>query len=239
KRFIFLGAYLREQKEKGIIQSIHFLNEFMKKEFKGRKGEKKYKTTLTVDEIYKLYNSNIKADYFSRSRDYFVFCCLTGMRFSDFQQIDRTNLYNENGVRLIRKRAHKTRHESAVEFEVPLVEVAYEIFKKYNFKFPTISNQKANAYLEKALKESKMFDTETPLFREDFSDEEETSQFLKRYEIISFHTGRHSFITNLIDTTPIPVLMRYTGHSKIETLMGYVKQRDLQTHYISALELNK
>ncbi|MFM7022372.1 MAG: phage integrase SAM-like domain-containing protein, partial [Flavobacteriales bacterium] len=47
KRFIFLGAYLREQKEKGIIQSIHFLNEFMKKEFKGRKGEKKYKTTLT------------------------------------------------------------------------------------------------------------------------------------------------------------------------------------------------
>jgi integrase len=44
------------------------------------------------------------------------------------------------------------------------------------------------------------------------------------------HKGRDSFITNLVDSTPLNTLMKYTGHSKLSTLQGYIDtNREVET----------
>ena len=44
------------------------------------------------------------------------------------------------------------------------------------------------------------------------------------YELISSHVGRSTFITNCLVAGISPyIVMKYTGHSKIETLSFYIR----------------
>ena len=54
---------------------------------------------------------------------------------------------------------------------------------------------------------------------------EKEFQVKKFYDFVSSHTGRRSFITNLINFIPLPVLSKMTGHTTKDkgVIFGYNK----------------
>jgi integrase len=66
----------------------------------------------------------------------------------------------------------------------------------------------------------------------------ETQTYMFKYETITGHKGRDTFITNLIENTPINEIMKYTGHTKVSTLMKYVdKSRKVNSNYVKIFDI--
>ena len=80
-----------------------------------------------------------------------------------------------------------------------------------------------------------MFDDPTNII------DKKTGEDKLRYNCISLHKGRDSFITNLVDTSiPLNTLLKYTGHTKLSTLQGYIDtSRDIDTTHISIFNRKK
>jgi len=94
--------------------------------------------------------------------------------------------------------------------------------EKYNYKLPY--HLKPNIDIKDALEITELFDEPTNIV------DKKTGNEKLKYECISMHKGRDSFITNLVDSTPLNTLMKYTGHSKLSTLQGYIDtNREVET----------
>jgi hypothetical protein len=94
------------------------------------------------------------------------------------------------------------------------------LFRSNKLPHPT----KPNEDIKDALKFTELFNEPTTII-----DKNTETEKLK-YECISMHKGRDSFITNLVDHTPLNTLMKYTGHSKLSTLQGYIDpNREIDT----------
>ena len=67
---------------------------------------------LTLDEVKDLYYMKLKNATYNKVRDYFVFLCLTGLRFLDLTLLTETNfLRQKNGVYRLSYISHKTKVE--------------------------------------------------------------------------------------------------------------------------------
>ena len=130
-------------------------------------------------------------------RDLFIFASYTGLAFCDTQDFDfRTmteqidDLYNIDGSRL----------KTGTNFFTPILPPAMEVLKRYNFKLPKISNQKANDILH-------MIEVRMGLNKP-----------------VTFHLARHSFATlSLSHDIPIEKVARMLGHKDIKTTQIYAK----------------
>lgn len=188
------------------------------------------KETLDVHEIHQLYKFKFKEDSDVRIRDLFVFLCLTGIRFQDLVEFDskfiKPSKKGEGKVYI--KAASKT----SLNYNIPLCKIVLEILKKYDNKLPKISGQHGNRGIKEVLKQTGLFDDLTQI------KDKITGEYKMRYEAITLHKGRDSFITNLVDTTPLNELMKYTGHKKLSTLQGYIdKKRPVKMDYIKIFDI--
>ena len=88
--------------------------------------------------------------------------------------------------------------------------------------------------LHDLLKESNLFSEVT------LAEDAETGRQLKRYELLSMHRGRDTFITNLINIVPLHELMSYTSHEKLSTLQKYIDYtRDINPEYVKIFDKNE
>lgn len=216
KRFSSFLTFWKFLVKKKIVTNVTVIEEFIKT----IRPQKKQKVTLTVDEVYMLYNKNFDEDSYNIVKDLFVFTCLTGLRYSDLKVFDASFIkkhHSGNGL-FYQRKAVKTIDSSGITFRIPLCKTAIDILGKYNnnLKPHVRSNAELNDKLHKLLKLSKLFNDLTE------EKDKETGEYLTRYDAISWHQGRDSFITNLVYHTPVNELMIYTGHSKISTLQGYI-----------------
>jgi integrase len=156
------------------------------------------------------------------TKDMFLFMCVIGCRWGDLHTLtwDSQNFDNETFVWENQKTKKYT--------TVPLDKIGIEVLKKYGKSksrtmtiFPKYSQVKFNKTLKKICKElnlkrlvsvsklmgSKTIDTEKkPL-----------------YEVVSSHSGRRSFIMNLLSKdVDYKTIMTMTGHSDVKSLMKYV-----------------
>ena len=228
KRISSFATFWRFVRKKRLVTDVSLLEEFLSTIKPGKKS----KTTLTVDEIFSLYQKKFENEIYNVVKDLFVFTCLTGLRYSDLRNFDYAFVkehFSETGL-VYQRKSIKTEDSSGVTIQVPLCETALEILRRYDNDLSKImmTNVKLNSYLHKLLKESNLCNGLTELKGK------LTGEYLKRYEAISWHQGRDSFITNLVDNTPINELMKYTGHKKITTLQGYIDpSRHIRMDYIN------
>mgnify|MGYP001546539184 FL=1 len=83
--------------------------------------------------------------------------------------------------------------------------------------------QKGNEYLKKFLSKIDLFQIETNYYK---SSDIDNQVRYKLYEIMTFHQGRRTFITNMLDKGYSAVeVMRRTDHTKISTLEKYVSPK--------------
>ena len=109
---------------------------------------------LTDSELKLLINKDFSIERLRRVKDIFIFCCFTGLAFSDVKSLTIENItIGINNQKWLRTKRKKTGNPS----EIPLLDVPTAIIKKYENDpvclleqklLPVGSNQKMNAYLK-------------------------------------------------------------------------------------------
>ena len=165
---------------------------------------------LTGEELEKLENKNLPVPRLRKVRDIFLFCCYTGLSWSDVQDLKpsdiTTGIDGEKWIIIYRK---KTDNRSPI----PILPQAQAIIDKYSNDpeagangrlLPVKSNQRMNGYLKEIA---------------DISDINKN---------LTMHLARHTFATTvtLANGVPIETVSKMLGHTSIKTTQIYSKVVD-------------
>lgn len=177
---------------------------------------------LTWEELMSIYNhdySNHKC--FDAVRDAFCFACFTSLRFSDVKNLKKQNVTDKEII----VTTQKTNNTIIID----LNKYSKAILDKYKdnpteYALPTISSQKSNEYLKEIAKEC---DIDAPVTITTFRGNERYEDTYPKYELISFHAGRRTFISNaLMLGIPPNIVMKWSGHASYKSMMPYIEIAD-------------
>ena len=102
-------------------------------------------TPLSIDELRTIRSRQFATVRMAQVRDVFIFACYSGLAFTDLKNLTKEDmLSDEDGKEWIVKPRHKTKIIS----HIPLLPIAKEIWEKYDYKLPVLTNQKYNSYLK-------------------------------------------------------------------------------------------
>jgi|WetSurMetagenome_2_1015567.scaffolds.fasta_scaffold74535_2 integrase len=198
---------------------------------------KKFKTlteeaeTIYLDEseLTKLYDYDFsKTPGLERVRDLFLVGCWTGCRFSDISQITPESI-SEGFI-------HLRQHKTGTKVIIPLHPVVTAILNKYKGSLPkAISNQKFNEDLKDI---AELAGIKEVTHKAITKGGVKVSKAYKKYELVTTHTARRSFATNLYKSDfPSLSIMAITGHKTEEAFLKYIKvtpdehAKKLQIHW--------
>jgi integrase len=148
-----------------------------------------------------------------RVRDLFTFACVTGLRISDVINLTKANI--KDGF------IYLNIIKSSQNSGIPLTKHAQAILEKYNYKLPKISGQKINDYLKEIGKLIGIDEEEQVVT---FKAGKRLETFVPRYELLSSHVGRRTFITlSILKGIPTPVIQSITGHKDLKSFQKYIQ----------------
>ena len=205
-----LKTFMRWSFEKNYHQNLEF------KKFKSPKNNIEV-IYLTIDELMTLYKKEFKSKKLEHVRDFYCFCCFTGLRYSDAKQLKPSNIYEDE----LRLNVQKTR---TIDHRVPLNLYAKEILDKYEdtiySPLPKISSQKFNEYLKEVCEKAKI---DTPVNITRYVGQKRIDKVLPKHKLITSHTAKKTFVTNsLILGMKESVIQQITGNLDHRTFKAYV-----------------
>jgi len=159
---------------------------------------------LTQEELEKLMTFKFDDKRFEQVRDVFVFCCFTGLSYTDVFNMTNENLQlSFDGKLWIKGRRQKT----DVEYSIPVLNIPKMILDKYenqqknNKLLPVRQLGFYNIYLKKIAK------------------------ICEIEKNISSHIARHTFATTITLTKGVPIetVSKMLGHTSIQTTQIYAK----------------
>lgn len=170
---------------------------------------------LNIEQVEEIYAHDFsKNKKFERVRDLFIFGCVTGMRFGNYSTISKNDVQGDF-IRVIDLKS------KSKNLSIPLNNISKSILEKYDYKLPSISNQKMNEYIKDVFKELEFTQEIKKTMKYGDQLVEKNSEFWKR---ISSHTARRSFITIMKNKrVPDKVIMSYTGHTSLEVFNAYYR----------------
>jgi site-specific recombinase XerD len=162
-----------------------------------------------------------------RVRDLFIFECCTGLRYSDLQNLKSEDI-KENHIEI-------TAIKTMDKLRIPLNPIAISVLKKYGGGLPrVVANQKMNEMLKEI---GKLAELTEPVKIVRFYGSKRMEEVLEKYQLISSHTARRTFVTQSLERGMRPeVIMKLTGHSDIKTMMKYVKitEKKVEEEFLNA-----
>jgi site-specific recombinase XerD len=162
---------------------------------------------LNSRELEQIMQKDISIERLRVIRDVFIFCCYTGLAFSDVKSLEAKHFsQEEDGTTWIHKKRVKTGEMSTIFF----MKEAREILKKYEnhprvqtsaILLPVPSNQKMNAYLK------------------------EIADICGVNKSLSTHTARHTFATTVTlgNNVSLEVVSKMLGHSNTKMTQRYAR----------------
>ena len=183
--------------KKDPFAQVHFHFEPVEREF------------LEKQELKAMLNKEITITRLAQVRDIFCFCCLTGLAFTDVQQLKAEHLVVDiHGKIWIRKARQKTKNMC----NIPLLDEAQKIIDRYRdhpycqthgVLLPVCSNQKMNSYLK------------------------ELADICGIRKNLSTHCARHTFATlTLASGATIDNVAKMLGHANVNMTRRYAKVLD-------------
>ena len=183
--------------KKDPFAQVHFHFEPVEREF------------LEKQELKAMLNKEITITRLAQVRDIFCFCCLTGLAFTDVQQLKAEHLVADiHGKIWIRKARQKTKNMC----NIPLLDEAQKIIDRYKehpycqthgVLLPVCSNQKMNSYLK------------------------ELADICGIRKNLSTHCARHTFATlTLASGATIDNVAKMLGHANVNMTRRYAKVLD-------------
>ncbi|QXP60590.1 site-specific integrase [Olleya sp. HaHaR_3_96] len=207
-----IKSFLNEATERGINKNLEFRN----KRFKTLREEADT-IYLNIEELEKIEKLNLKANpRLEKVRDLFLIGCYTGLRFSDFTEINPENIVSNNTV--IQVRTKKT----GQRVSIPLHKTVRKILEKYKNTLPkAYTNQTMNEYLKEVVSLAGIKELiETTITKGGKVEK----NVLPKFKLVSTHTARRSFATNLyLAEVPSISIMKITGHKTERSFLQYIR----------------
>lgn len=170
---------------------------------------------LDEKELDKLVNLDLSTNKrLEKVRDLFLVGCWTGCRFSDFSTITPEQV--TNGFLYVQQ------EKTGAKVVIPLHPVVKSILEKYKGNLPPApSNQKFNEYIKEVCELAQINDTTSKAVTRGG---QRVTSTLKKWELVSSHTARRSFATNLYKSGfPSISIMKITGHTTEKSFLKYIK----------------
>lgn len=175
--------------------------------------------SLTIDELDRLENAIINESHIDVGRDYLVIECRTGQRISDIKRFDIADYADFKwAFKQYKGRGLKRREQKVTVFFNGYCEPALLVLAKHKFQMPAISEQKLNKNIREACKLSGI---DQEMYTERWVGNKCVRFYGKKYEFISTHTGRKTFITVGLQYLPPEIVMNLAGISSYQTLKKY------------------
>ncbi|WP_300285186.1 MULTISPECIES: site-specific integrase [Bacteroidales] len=197
KKIVRLALLDKEWLDKDPFSGIKFKFEQVERDF------------LEMHEVEKLRRKQIDIPRLEQVRDVFVFCCYTGLAFTDVKQLTQDHIATDiHGAKWIRKPRQKTGNVC----HIPLLEVPLKILDKYKAApycqthgvlLPVLCNQKMNAYLK------------------------ELADICGIRKQISTHMSQHTFATCMLaNGVSMESVAKMLGHSDTKMTRHYARILD-------------
>lgn len=213
--FSVMKIWLKQAEEEGLIadKSFHTWKS---------KGTDVQHIYLNEEELKAIYNLNFEeilklhpnAKY-EETRDIFILAAHIGIRYGDLSSLNKSNWDLTN--RTVEVHTHKT----GATVLVPLTSTVIEIYKKYKGEFPIPREKgKFNAQLQKI---GKLAGIDQTIYVKKNVGGKIVIEEKKKHELISSHTARRSFATNLyLRCKDARMVMNFTGHTTEENFRKYI-----------------
>jgi site-specific recombinase XerD len=159
---------------------------------------------LTQDEVEKMIACKFENEKLEQARDLFVFCCFTGMSYSDVAGLTKQYIQPSfNGRMWIKGKRQKTN----IEYTIPLLNIPQLILEKY-------ANNPVN---DKSLPVPDMAAYNLRL--------KQVAKICGIDKRVSSHVARHTFATTIALTKGVPIetVSKMLGHTSIKTTQIYAK----------------
>lgn len=187
--------------------------------------EETFDVYLNEEEIGKIFSHNFRGnERLDNTRDIFIIGLRTGLRVSDFKRLD-SSLLHEDRIRIITKKTKS----SAI---IPLHPQVKSVLNKRGGNFPRmISDVKFNEYVKEVCELVGLTELEEGAPTISIKDPRDPNKTVQRkvkgmypkYKLISSHSCRRSFASNLYGKIETPTIMAITGHKQEANLLKYIK----------------
>lgn len=161
-------------------------------------------TFLLPEEIRKLEQLNLSSfpESLTHSLKAFLFCCYTGVRYSDFIHLNEKNIIKVKGGKWLMFKTVKTNTEVSIPLYLLFQGKALLLLQEYKHDLNSFFRLKSNSSVNKDLKKIGIM-----------------ARIDKHF---SFHTARHTNATLLIyNGAQITTVQKLLGHQSVKTTQGY------------------
>lgn len=170
---------------------------------------------LTVSELEMVRKCNGLSDELDRVRDLFLVQIYTGVRVSELMRIKKHHIDTDN--KTIQVYSEKT-DETAYK---PINKHLWKILEKYDLSLPLYTHQRYNKLIKQVCKAAEIDDLVE--IKKQYG-KKVTSEMVHKWETVSSHTARFTFITLSLKSKLLPeAVMKITGHKSREKFNKYVK----------------
>ncbi|MCH5220995.1 MAG: site-specific integrase [Muribaculaceae bacterium] len=172
-------------------------------------------------------------------RDEFLLLCWTGCRYSDLGKLTKGNIIDLTNGKAFSIRQQKT----GADVVIPIMPEIEGILAKYDYQLrKPIANQVFNRFLKDMAKKAGLTDI-VKIKRTEGG--KEITHELEKWEVVSAHTARRSFATNMYKRKfPTLMIMNITGHTTEVSFLKYIKvskkeNADLMLELVKAWSANQ
>ena len=215
KDYAILTWFLKWATEKGYNKELAFVG------YKPKlKTVQKKIIYLEWEELMRMYQLTGLKENEQLANDRFLFSCFTSLRFSDVEELRWDNVHN-NYIELTTIKTNDC-------IRIELNNYSRAILSRYprttGKVFPHMFNQKANNYLKRV---AQIAGINTPITTTYFRGGQRINEVKPKYELITTHCGRRTFICNALMLGIAPnIVMKWTGHSNYNAMRPYIEIAD-------------
>ena len=176
---------------------------------------------LTKEELSKVRALELTGDnaYLDPVRDVFLFCCFSGLRHSDANNLRRSDIKGDH--------IEITTVKTADSISVELNDITKAILEKYkdvpfkdNKSLPNLTNQAMNRDVKELCK---LADINEEIRITTYKGSTRTDEVFPKWAKIGTHTGRRTFIVHALSLGIAPdVVMKWTGHADYKAMRPYI-----------------
>lgn len=169
---------------------------------------------LSEAEIDLIGKVKLKDKGLETQRDLFLVGCYTGLRYSDYGTLKKE--------RFIDGMIYREQKKTGNQVVIPIHPKLKPILEKYDYDLPPVyENQTVNEYLKKIGEEAKI--NQVIHWRE-FKLKGIIEHTSPKYKLITTHTARRSFCTNVyLSGFPVHEIMRISGHKTERDFFRYIR----------------
>jgi site-specific recombinase XerD len=170
---------------------------------------------LSTSELRAIETVELKETELDHVRDQFLLLAWTGCRYSDLGKLDDTKALQRGYFEI-------EQYKTGARVCIPVFEQVRRIFAKYHGQLPNVvSNQMFNTRLKEVCRLAGI--TEETSITHTIAGER-TKEVYPKFQLVSAHTARRSFATNMFEHgVPAMVIRQITGHKTERAFLSYIK----------------